>query len=285
MRVFPGGNVHCETARMGQPLRVRQISLASPQRLFGAFTLSYIDNSADKLDQMTGLIANRMTDRMNIPDRTARMNNAIVRFEVRVLGNRFSEQFSDSVLVLRVKSPKEFFESRRPGVRIEAKHAVGFLRPVPDLARSGPPRPTPGMTESLRFRQIRFALAPGRFRQLTLDGNAREIGNMFNRVLLHRARATRLAIVHGKRADHFAFGGKNRCGPTGAERVRQSQFAEISPQWIGRDVRHNDLFGSVSSRSTRTDGGSNESSVDRFGVSFRKMGCRAMSQLFSIRIH
>src|ERR1700731_4461240 len=250
MRVFPGGNVHCETARMGQPLRVRQISLASPQRLFGAFTLSYIDNSADKLDQMTGLIANRMTDRMNIPDRTARMNNAIVRFEVRVLGNRFSEQFSDSVLVLRVKSPKEFFESRRPGVRIEAKHAVGFLRPVPDLARSGRPRPTSGMAESLRFRQIRFALAPGRFRQFTLDGDAREMSNVFNRVLLQRTWGAWLAIVHGKRSDHFAFGREDRCGPTSAQRMPQSQFAEIRPQRIDGDVGHNDLFGAVGGGST-----------------------------------
>src|SRR4029077_10976901 len=122
---------------------------------------SYIDNSAHELDQVTGFIRNGMTDRVDVPNNTARVNNSIVSFEVRVLGNRFSEQFSDSVLVLRVKSPKEFFETRRPRVRIEAEHPVGFLRPVPDLARSGRPRPTPGMAEPLCFRQIGFALAAG----------------------------------------------------------------------------------------------------------------------------
>src|SRR5437016_13440863 len=99
-----------------------------------------------------------MPDRMDVLNGATRVNNSVVRFEVSVLGNRISEQFSDSVLVLRVKPPKEFFESRAPGVRIEAKHPVGFLRPVPDLARSGAPRPTSGRPESLGLRPC--ALAP-----------------------------------------------------------------------------------------------------------------------------
>src|SRR5580693_3753478 len=135
---------------------------------------------------MPCLVANRVPNRVDVLNGAARVNNSVVRFEVRVLGNRISEQFSDSVLVLRVKSSEEFFESRRTGVRIEAKHAVGFLRPVPDLARSWNPRPTSGMTESLRFRQIRFALASRRLRQLTLDGDARQMSNVFDRFLLTR---------------------------------------------------------------------------------------------------
>ena len=199
---------------------------------------------------MTGLVANRMTDRVDVLNGAARVNNSVVRFEVRVLGNRFSEQFPDSVLVLRMKSPEEFFESRRPRVRIEAKHPVGFLRPVPDLARSGRPRPTPGMTESLRFRQIGFALAPGRFRQLALDCDAREMSNVFNRFLLTRGRGAWLAIVHGKRSDHFAFGREDRCGPTRAKRMPQSEIAKSGPKRIDGDVGHNDLFGAVGGRST-----------------------------------
>ena len=190
-----------------------------------------------------------MTDRVDVPDSTARVNNSVVRFEVRFVANRAFEQFPDPDLVLRIKAFKECFESRRPVVRIEAKDAISFLRPVPDLARSGRPCPTPGMAEPLCFREIRFALASGRFRQFPLDGDAREISNVFNRVLLTRTRATWLAIVHGKRSDHFAFGGEDRRGPTGAERMRQSQVAKISPQWIGRDVGHNYLFGPVSGRS------------------------------------
>ncbi len=106
------------------------------------------------------------------------------------------------------------------------------------------------MTESLRFRQIRFALVPGRFRQLTLNGNAREMSNVFNRFLLTRGRGTWLAIVHGKRSDHFAFGGEDRRGPTSAKRMPQSQVAKSGPKWIDCDIRDDHLFGPVSGRST-----------------------------------
>src|SRR5207245_2456253 len=98
-------------------------------RFFGAFAFSDIDNGAHELHKMTGLIANRMSNRVDVLDRAVRVNNSIVCFEVHFLGNRFSEQFSDSVLVLRAKAPEEFFESRRPGLRIETKNAISFLRP------------------------------------------------------------------------------------------------------------------------------------------------------------
>src|SRR5260370_22277410 len=101
------------------------------------------------------------------------------------------------------------------------------------------------MAEALCFRQISVALAPGPFRQLALNGHAREICNVLDRLLLARARAAWLAIIHGKRSDHFAFGGEDRRGPTSAERMRQSQIAKISPKWIGGDIGHNYLFGAV----------------------------------------
>src|SRR5437899_12152748 len=115
---------------------------------------------------MTGLVANRMTDRVDVLNGAARVNNSIVCFEVCFLGNRFSEQFSDSVLVLRAKAPKEFFEPRRPGLRIETKHAISFVRPVPDFAGGRRPRAAPGMAEPLCCCTIGFALSPGRSRHL-----------------------------------------------------------------------------------------------------------------------
>src|ERR1700716_4631370 len=92
---------------------------------------------------MTCLITNRMSHRVDVLDVAVRVNNSIVCFEIRFLGNRFSEQFSDSVLVLRAKAPKEFFEPRRPGLRIETKHAISFLRPISEFAGGGGPGPTP----------------------------------------------------------------------------------------------------------------------------------------------
>src|SRR5436305_14178732 len=117
---------------------------------------------------MTGLIANRMSHRVDVLDVAVRVNNSIVCFEVRFLGNRFSEQFSDSVLVLRAKAPKEFFEPRRPGLWIETKHTISFLRPISDFTGGRHPCPTPGVAEPLHDGQLGFELPSGRFRQRTL---------------------------------------------------------------------------------------------------------------------
>src|SRR4029077_2450312 len=100
--------------------------LGSAKRFFGAFAFRYIDDRTHELHEMSGLIANGMTDRMDVLNGTARMDNSVVCFEVRFLGNRYSEQFPHSLLVLRVEAPKEFLESRRPGFRIEPKHTIRF---------------------------------------------------------------------------------------------------------------------------------------------------------------
>src|SRR4051812_35204563 len=215
---------------MGQRLNLpARDLLGSSQRFFGAFAFSDIDNGAHELDKTTGLIANRMSHRVDVLDVAVRVNNSIVCLEVRFLGNRFAEQLSDSVLISRAKAPKKFLEARRPGFRIETKQAIGLSRPVSDLARGGRPGPTPRMAEPLRFRQIRFALAPGRFRQFSLDSDAREMSNVFDRVLLVRTRAAWLTVIHGKRSDHFILGGHNRRGPTSTQRMGQSQFAKSIP--------------------------------------------------------
>src|SRR5205085_6266498 len=125
---------------------------------------------AHELHKMTGLIANRMSHRVDVLDVAVRVNNSIVCFEVRFLGNRLSEQFSNSVLVLRAKAPKEFFEPWRPGLWIETKHAISFLRPISDFTGGRRSGPTPDVAEPLRLGQTGFALALGRFRQLTLTG-------------------------------------------------------------------------------------------------------------------
>src|SRR4029077_843466 len=223
----------------------RRRLLGSAQPPFGAFAFRDIDNRAHELDQVPDLIANRMTDRVDVPDSAARTNNPVICFEVRFVADRVFEQVPDSDLVRRTKALKKRFESRRPGVRIETKHAISLLRPISDFAGGGGPGPTPGLAEPLCFREIGFTLAPGRFRQLPLDGDAREMSNMLDRVLLTRTRTARLAIVHGKRSDHFTFGGEDRRGPAGAERMRQSKVAKRIPQWIARNVGHNHLFSAV----------------------------------------
>src|SRR5205823_5316958 len=203
--------------------------LGGAQRFFGAFAFRDIDNRAHELDQVTELIANRMTDRVIVPNSAARANNPVICFEVRFVANRVFEQVPDSDLVLRTKALKKCFESWRSGFRIETKDAISLLRPVPDFARSRSPCPTARMNETLRYRMVSFAFAAIPFRQLALNVHAREICDVLDCLLLTRARAAWLAIIHGKRSDHFAFGGEDRRGPARAERMRQSQVAKISP--------------------------------------------------------
>src|SRR2546430_16088062 len=121
---------------------------------------------------MTGLIANRMSYRVDVLDFAVRVNNSIVCFEVRLLGNRFSEQFPNSVLVLRAKAPKEFFESRRPGLWIETEHAISFLGPVSDFARGGSPGPTPRLVVPVRLPPVPFRVASDRFPPVSSGGDA-----------------------------------------------------------------------------------------------------------------
>src|SRR6202011_2535947 len=137
-----------------------------PQRLFGTFAFSDIDDGAHELDKMTGFIANRMTYSMNIPDRTARMNDSIVGFELRFVANRVFKQSPDPDLVLRTKALKKCLKSWRPSHGIKTAPSVSFPGPIPDFPGSRRPYPAPGMAEPLRFREIRFALASGRFREL-----------------------------------------------------------------------------------------------------------------------
>src|SRR5207237_5114309 len=118
--------------------------------------------------------------------------------------------------------------------------------------------------EPFRFNELGFSLAPRSILKLPLDRDSSKISYMFDRFLLTRTRAAWLAIVHGKGSNHFTFGGKDRSGPTRAERVRQSQFAKINPQRISRDVGDNHLFSAISSRSARAHGRSDQRAVDRF---------------------
>src|SRR3954447_17398561 len=144
---------------------------------------------------------------------------------------------------------QERLESRRARLLIKTEYTVSLGRPVPDFTGGGRPSPTAGMAEPLRFREVGFALAPRSLGKLPLNRDSSEISNVFDRFLLTRTWAAWVAVVHGKCSDHFTFGGKDRSGPTRAERVRQSQFAKIDPQRISRNVGDNHLFGAISSRS------------------------------------
>src|SRR5262245_55684707 len=60
-------------------------------------------------------------------------------------------------LIVGMNSLDEFFDSRHSIPWIKTQNAVAFVRPIPDVG-VGTPGPTACVAESLRVRQIRFAL-------------------------------------------------------------------------------------------------------------------------------
>ena len=97
-----------------------------------------------------------MADGVNVPDPFFRMNNPVVPFEIRFVADDFLGFCPARRLIVRMKSLKEFLESRWRASGIEPQHAVAHLRPVSDITGRGIPCPTASLAESLRFRQIGF---------------------------------------------------------------------------------------------------------------------------------
>src|ERR1700735_5671615 len=59
---------------------------------------------------------------------------------------------------------EKLFARRHSISRVKTQQAEALIGPVSVFARKGVPCPTAGMTESLRFRQVCFALAKLHFR-------------------------------------------------------------------------------------------------------------------------
>src|SRR5258708_40309185 len=65
-----------------------ELHFTSAQFLLCPFTLSNVDHSADKFNEMAGRAQNRMTYDVNVPDRAIRMHDAVVRLPLCLLADR-----------------------------------------------------------------------------------------------------------------------------------------------------------------------------------------------------
>src|SRR5215831_15749941 len=86
------------------------------------------------------------------------MNDPVVPFEIRFVADGFLGSLPARRLIVRMKSLKEFLESRWRASVIEPQHVAAHLRAVSDITGRGIPCPTASLAESLRLRQICFAL-------------------------------------------------------------------------------------------------------------------------------
>src|SRR5215472_11427865 len=133
-----------------------KFDLTLPKLLFSTLALRYIDHGTHELSQIAGSIKDRTADCVNVPDSFFRMNDPVVPFEIRFVAYAFLKSFPARRLIVRMKSLKQFLESRWRASVIEPQHMAAHLRAVSDITGRGIPCPTASLAESLRFRQIGF---------------------------------------------------------------------------------------------------------------------------------
>src|SRR3984893_12268016 len=145
----------------GQVQNLPELNFTSAPFLLCLLTLSDVDHSAHKFNEIAGLAQNRMTYDVNVPYGAIRMQDAVVRLPLCLLADSRLDYFPEAGLVVGMKPLKEVFGSRETILRIETQNTVAFLRPVPDILL-WTPGPTAGLAQPLRFRQVRFTRSEGR---------------------------------------------------------------------------------------------------------------------------
>src|SRR5262245_20390641 len=119
---------------------------------------------------------------------------------------------------------------------------------------------------------------------LALDPDAREVGDLFDHILLLRCRNSRFAGVYRKSSQYPAIQGDYRCRPARSEAMWQGQVSIIGPKWILSDIGDNDWFFAVRRRSARSRGRTDGGTVDRVGIPLWKTRRCAVPKTVAIRI-
>src|SRR5271168_4696130 len=135
--------------------------------LLGSSTLSDVDHSTHKFNEMAGRTQNRVTHDVNVPDGAIRMHDAVVPLPLCLLTDSRLDHFPEAGLVVGMNPLKEFFESGQTILWIETENTVAFVRPVPDIL-VWTPCPAACLAESLRFCQVRFTAPEGFLGSLAL---------------------------------------------------------------------------------------------------------------------
>src|SRR5712675_1648243 len=139
-----------------------ELHFTSAQFFLCSFTLSDVDHSADKFNELARRAQNRMSNDVNVPDSAIRMHDAVVCLELYLLAYRRLGYFPEPGSVIRMNLLKEVFALGQASGWIETQNTIALLRPVTGSTSRSAPGPTAGLAHLLRLCQIRFAL-PQRF--------------------------------------------------------------------------------------------------------------------------
>src|SRR5467141_1226254 len=110
-----------------------------------------------------------------------------------------------------MNSPSDQFE-RHCHLRIKLEDAIKLVGPG-DLVRSHTPREAADATQVLCFRKERLTSLQRRFTQCTFDGNAGNVSDLRDQILLNLGRARRTALENGESSHHVSVPCVNWRGP------------------------------------------------------------------------
>src|SRR5260221_1286295 len=107
-----------------------ELHFTSAQFFLCSFTLSDVDHSADKFNELARRAQNRMSNDVNVPDSAIRMHDAVVCLELCLLADRRLGQFPEPGSVIRMNLLKEVFAVGQAIGWIETQNTITLLRPV-----------------------------------------------------------------------------------------------------------------------------------------------------------
>src|SRR5258707_1717299 len=138
----------------GEVQHLPELHFTSAQFFLCSFTVSDVDHSADKFNELARRAQNRMSNDVNVPDSAIRMHDAVVRLELCLLADRRLGQFPEPGSVIRMNLLKEVFAVGQAIGWIETQNTITLLRPVTGSTSRSAPGPTAGLAHLLRFRQV-----------------------------------------------------------------------------------------------------------------------------------
>src|SRR5258708_2533548 len=129
----------------GEIQHLPELHLTSAQFFLCSFTLSDVDHSADKFNELAGRAQNRMSNDVNVPDAAIRVHDAVVCLELCLLADRRLGQFPEPGSVIRMNLLKEVFALGQAIGWIETQNTIALLRPVTGSTSRSAPDPTAGL--------------------------------------------------------------------------------------------------------------------------------------------
>ena len=215
-------------------------------------------------------------------DCSVRQKNPILVEAIHFFAQQPFKSFVYPIAILGVDTLPKIFASRQ-ALKLDPIRKFGtFRRSSKAPFGCGHPKPNcPCESASpLRPDTPHFAVASPV--PICVGSPHQRVRDLVNDLLIALGRSPRFAIVHCERRDHFALR-RDRCGPTGAQRMGQSQVPIRRPQRVARDVLDNDRFAAVSGCPAGAGRWSNRRAVDRIGIGLGKARRGATPQAIAVQ--